>query len=153
MAVHIGKEIEKVAKNRGIGKREFGRRLGTSDTNIANIYTRQSIDTTQLIEIGKILEFDFLSLLRTPGVVSEPETPYGSLKECEKENIYLQKQYITVLQKLVHAQDKIITLEKLISDQNTEPKSKMQRTVYEEKAKTPPEKKQSYNFRKPGSLP
>jgi len=59
MAIHIGKRIKQVFEKKGMSISEFSRRLNSSRENVYDIFKRQSIDTSLLEKISKVLEYDF----------------------------------------------------------------------------------------------
>ncbi|TNE81405.1 MAG: hypothetical protein EP332_04605 [Bacteroidetes bacterium] len=58
-SIHIGSEILKVVKRRGITSSEFARRISKSREGVYSIYRRKSIDTDLLKNISMALEYDF----------------------------------------------------------------------------------------------
>lgn len=59
--IHIGHIIRDVVKEKGLSVTEFGRRINTHRRNVYDIFERQSVDTSLLIKIGKVLGHDFFS--------------------------------------------------------------------------------------------
>lgn len=62
MAVHIGQEIRKRLKERGITITHFAKRVGSTPKTIHAMFKRPSIDTMLLKKCSKELEFDFFAL-------------------------------------------------------------------------------------------
>lgn len=60
--IHIGLEIESRINQLNISKSEFGRRLGKQKQNLKRIFERSSIDTDMLLQISKILDYNFFRL-------------------------------------------------------------------------------------------
>jgi transcriptional regulator with XRE-family HTH domain len=58
----IGKIILLKLKESGMSKNEFARRINKSPQNVHNIFNRQSVDTKLLLDISKVLEFNFFAL-------------------------------------------------------------------------------------------
>jgi transcriptional regulator with XRE-family HTH domain len=59
MAIHIGKRIKQIFEKKGMSVSEFSRRLNSSRENVYDIFKRQSIDTSLLEKICKVLDYDF----------------------------------------------------------------------------------------------
>ena len=57
--VHLGKLIEKVLKERGMSKAEFGRRIDTSRQNINGMLQKPTLDCASVIKISQVLEVNF----------------------------------------------------------------------------------------------
>lgn len=60
--IHIGRAIEQKLSDLKMSKTEFGRRIGIPSQNVNRILERDTIDTGKLIQISKILNFNFFSL-------------------------------------------------------------------------------------------
>ena len=60
--VHIGEKIAQRIKQLGINKSEFARRLGILQQRVNTIVEKDSIDTSRLMQISQILEFNFFKL-------------------------------------------------------------------------------------------
>lgn len=59
MSVHIGKEIEKKTRERGMTVVGLSRELGCHRTNIYRIFDSVSVDTGILSRLSIILGYDF----------------------------------------------------------------------------------------------
>ncbi|WP_442588635.1 hypothetical protein ACSBL2_21605 [Pedobacter sp. AW31-3R] len=57
--IHLGKKLEEVAKERGVGATALSRQLNTTRENIYSIYTRESIDIPLLLLCCKVLNYNF----------------------------------------------------------------------------------------------
>jgi predicted transcriptional regulator len=60
--IHIGKEIQKVMKSRGIRVSWLAKQIGNNRNNIYNIWKQQDINTNILIRISNALNYDFFAL-------------------------------------------------------------------------------------------
>ena len=58
--IHIGKIIEAKFAEKSMTKTEFAEKINRSRTDVNDIFKRESIDTNLLIEISKVLEYDFI---------------------------------------------------------------------------------------------
>lgn len=56
---HIGKKIEQVLRDSGIGVSEFARRIGKTRNVAYNIFTREIMNTKQLMEVSRVLNHNF----------------------------------------------------------------------------------------------
>lgn len=63
MAKHIGKLILSRLAELGMNKSEFARRINKSRQNVQDIFKRESVDTDLLLQISKVLNFNFFTLL------------------------------------------------------------------------------------------
>lgn len=64
VAVHIGKEIERVLAESGMSKKAFAEKVGRNRTRIGDVFSSQSIDTHVLLKIGDVLHHDFFQYFR-----------------------------------------------------------------------------------------
>jgi phosphopentomutase len=55
MAVHIGKIIQGIVKQKGISVTDFAHQVTYSRRNVYQIFDKETIDTGLLIKIGKVL--------------------------------------------------------------------------------------------------
>ncbi len=62
MPIHIGKEIEKVSKQKRIRAAELGKMISKTRQNVNDIYGRKTIDGDLLLSISRVLNFDFFQL-------------------------------------------------------------------------------------------
>lgn len=60
--IHIGKEIQKVMKSRGIRVSWLAKQIGNNRNNIYNIWKQQDINTNILMRISNALNYDFFTL-------------------------------------------------------------------------------------------
>lgn len=61
--INIGKEIKNIVNEKMGNHAHFGRLIGISRSNLnAQVFNRSSIDTSLLIQISEILEFNFFNL-------------------------------------------------------------------------------------------
>lgn len=74
MKLHIGSEIRKVLEKNGTTPDWLAGQINTSRRNIYDILNREEINTGQLFEISKALDFNFFELYQT--VVEEPNEQY-----------------------------------------------------------------------------
>ena len=65
MAIHIGKIIQGLVKQKGMAVTEFADRINYSRRNVYQIFDKETVDTGLLIRIGKILRqnlfFNYIS--------------------------------------------------------------------------------------------
>ena len=110
MIIHIGKKLEEVAKQQGMGATELGKKLNTTRENIYNIYLRETIDTPLLLLCCKILNHDFFQYFYE----EEPLVGFRKQQELERQVIIDQlkdnlskSDYLTDVQKeLIETQRK-----------------------------------------------
>lgn len=58
--VHIGSEIARVVREKGMSITEFAGRICCHRKNVYDIFTRKSIDIDRLIRISEVLDYDFI---------------------------------------------------------------------------------------------
>lgn len=78
MGTHIGSEIARRLVELGMTKAEFGRRIDTSRQNVTLILRKESLDTSVLHKICKVLDHNFFQYVAyTPkrGEYVEPPPP------------------------------------------------------------------------------
>jgi len=95
--IHIGKIIRKKLAEKSMTVTEFADRIHKERTTVYDIFERKSIDTELLIEISKVLDYDFLH-----NVYYEEEpspTVFIAIKTNEDEikNIDLPEGFIRLL--------------------------------------------------------
>jgi hypothetical protein len=87
VATHIGQEIRKRVKERGVAITMFAQRIGCTPKTVHALFKRPSIDTMLLKRCSEELAFDFFSLyseeLRLPGNqgpsrTAEPPAKYAA---------------------------------------------------------------------------
>lgn len=89
--VNIGQKIREVFVTRGITVTEFAKRINKSRENMYSIFSRKTIDTGLLLDISKVLEFDFFKLYSNSNYVLEEE-----VHKLKEENQIL-KDYTSLL--------------------------------------------------------
>ena len=68
--IHIGEEIKKKIKERGMSYTEFARRIHCERATLYHLFKCKSIDTERLILISEILNYDFIHTLYFPDIES-----------------------------------------------------------------------------------
>ena len=63
MQIHIGNLIRNELRRQGRTNEWLAERIGTSTRSLQRLFNKPSIDTRQLMMIGKALDFDFFKLL------------------------------------------------------------------------------------------
>lgn len=58
--VHIGSEIARVVREKGMSITEFAEMICCHRKNVYDIFTRKSIDVDRLIRISEVLDYDFI---------------------------------------------------------------------------------------------
>jgi transcriptional regulator with XRE-family HTH domain len=108
----IGKKIEAKLREKGITISEFARRISTNRNNVYDIFQRESIDTSLLKKISKVLDYDFFSYLsQSPASqIQEQEINYVTELELLKEKNKNFETEIDYLKKLLSDKEKIIRL-------------------------------------------
>ena len=60
--VHIGQAIDKRREELGMSKSEFGRLIKIPQQHVNRIFERESIDTAKLVNICRVLDYNFFAL-------------------------------------------------------------------------------------------
>lgn len=85
MSVHIGSKIKNTVIKKGMTVSEFGRRINKSRENVYSIFKRKSIDTALLLNISKVLEYDFFQYYTTlTDEIKKLQSENETLKEMIK---------------------------------------------------------------------
>ena len=98
MKIHIGKQIQRKCVERKIGTTEFAKNINTTKQNVYAIFKRESIDTSLLLKISKVLRYDFFKVYNDQLNIDELASLTSEQKIIiqDKEIIYL-KQLVEVL--------------------------------------------------------
>lgn len=114
MDLHVGKTVLDKVKEKGMKKSEFARRINKSRQNVQDIFKRQSLDTHLLLDICKVLEFNFFELLSDqlhfgPGHFMEDQASYRPAKTSKSQVQNLTRQ-LKLAQKEINYLKKINSL-------------------------------------------
>ena len=94
-AIHIGREIKKAMKQRGMNATELGKIIGKHYTLVYRMFRKRHLHCSQLAEISKALGQDFFSHYCQCEKVSEShkktEALEKEMQELKKENAYLKE--------------------------------------------------------------
>lgn len=107
MDLHIGNEIKKVMKQKGIKPGWLAQKIDTSVRNMHDILSRKDVSALQLKKISVYLSYDFLKMVSNdeiPNGVSEPSVDYGMMK-FENESLREQLEFS---KKLIESKDKLL---------------------------------------------
>lgn len=124
---HIGKIILERVTELGMNKSEFARRINKSRQNVQDIFQRESIDSNLLLNISRVLNYNFFLLLgQQEGlpkdlVVQEGVPNYKTTSKGDKDlaaKIDACRKEIELLKK------EVINLQKVISSLEKEKKKK-----------------------------
>ena len=63
--VHLGQEVKKKVKERGMTVSEFARRIICSRSNVYDIFKREYIDISLLQRISKVLNYNFMQKFKS----------------------------------------------------------------------------------------
>ncbi|MFL5765777.1 MAG: hypothetical protein ACJ77K_17660 [Bacteroidia bacterium] len=93
MDIHLGQAILKKLTEKGMTKREFGRRINKANTTVHHIFTRKSIDTDLLWDISKVLEYNFFQAFAKSSQLGhlEKDESKEKIDKLMKENQLLKK--------------------------------------------------------------
>ena len=99
--LHIGRLIKTVFERSGMTVSEFARRLNCERTNIYTIFKRRTIDVELLINISKILRYNFFEdiLKETDLNVKTTHDINIKLQDCPDEKITILKEFLEKMKK------------------------------------------------------
>lgn len=86
MKIHLGQTIKQIVKSKGFTTSEFSKMIGTSRSNVHNIFEREVLDTDLLAKISKALDFNFFSLFENPSNVTATIVVHLDSHELESGN-------------------------------------------------------------------
>jgi transcriptional regulator with XRE-family HTH domain len=117
--MHIGKQIKKILKDKGMGVSELARRISTNRNNVYDIFLRENIDTALLKKISVALQHDFFRyFIHDKNVL--PDIMTGSDKPImtgESDTHYItSKEFITLQHKIEQLQKENQLLKKWLKD-------------------------------------
>ncbi len=104
--MHIGKEIQKVVKEKGVKVGWLASQIATSRRNMQDIFKREDISVMTLAKISKVLDHNFLYDIESEvslTTVHEPLPAYGG-KETE-----LLKEQLELTRRLIESKDKLLS--------------------------------------------
>lgn len=102
--MHIGKEIQKVVKEKGVKVGWLAAQINTSRRNMQDIFNREDISVLTLARISKVLDHNFLYDIESEVSLTtahEPYVAYNKEAELLKEQLELSKQLIESKDKLL----------------------------------------------------
>lgn len=114
--VGIGREIEKVVREKRMPVKELAKKISTNRNNVYNIFKRDTIDTGLLEKIGKVLDYNFFGyyfseeeIIRK---VSDNNIAYTRLKDLPLllKKIEQLESEVLMLKERLHDKDMIIAL-------------------------------------------
>lgn len=85
MKVHIGTEISRIQKIRGLSNEEFAEAIHTTYRNVSKIKSKEEISVSLLWQVSEALNYDFFKLYNP--VVIEPKEEFapGAKKPAKEE--------------------------------------------------------------------
>ena len=104
MRVHIGKEIERVLKEREISVTSFAKKINTSRENVYSIFKRPSIDTSQLYIISEVLNYNFYLLVTPPQFLEETKAIIADLST----QLGVKEQEVNYLKEINSLNNKVV---------------------------------------------
>lgn len=115
----IGKQIEKVVREKRWSITEFAREINTNRNNVYHIFGRRNIETELLQRISNVLDFDFFQFYISDEtktrIVSEQSSLYttnAEIKRLMKKISVLEKEIKTLMDRLLDKEEIIALLKK-----------------------------------------
>ena len=99
--LHIGQLIKTVFERSGMTVSEFARRLNCERTNVYTIFKRRSIDVELLVNISKILKYNFFEdVLKETNLNTKTTHDINiRLQDCSEEKIMILKEFLEKINK------------------------------------------------------
>ena len=101
--LHIGQLIKTVFKRSGMTVSDFARQLNCERTNVYTIFKRRTIDVELLVNISKILEYNFFEDVLKETDLDQKPTYYLNinirLQDCPEEKMALLKEFLEKINK------------------------------------------------------
>lgn len=111
-SIHIGKMIRQRMKECGVGVERAAKFLKIREEEVVKIYDRKSIDSSQLLNWSKLLEYDFFRIYSQHLILYAPQDKNKPKRKktdtvlpCFKKNIYTHE-VIMFLVELVESERK-----------------------------------------------
>ncbi len=116
MTYHIGSEIHKILKKKGMTVSEFARRINSSRENAYSIFKRKSVDTELLQTISRVLQHDFFGKIIDGSsksnyytIASEPDSTYVKV---DHELNFLRQEVLFLRRDMQEIRDRLLVVEK-----------------------------------------
>lgn len=100
--MHIGKELHRFVKEKGVKVGWLASQINTSRRNMQDMFKREDLSTLTLIQLSKILKHDFLNDVRKESsLASVAESVFDYRKENE-----LLRQQLELTEQLLESKQK-----------------------------------------------
>ena len=99
--LHIGQLIKTVFERSGMTVSDFARQLNCERTNVYTIFKRRTIDVELLVNISKILEYNFFEdVLKETNLNTKTTHDINiRLQDCSEDKIILLKEFLEKMKK------------------------------------------------------
>ena len=99
--LHIGQLIKTVFERSGISVAEFARQLNCERTNVYTIFKRRTIDVELLVNISKVLEYNFFEdVLKETNLNTKTTHDINiKLQDCSEEKMMILKEFLEKINK------------------------------------------------------
>ena len=94
--LHIGQLIKTVFERSGMSVSEFARQLNCERTNVYTIFKRRTIDVELLVNISKVLEYNFFEdVLKETNLNTKTTHDINiKLQDCSEDKIMILKEFL-----------------------------------------------------------
>ena len=94
--LHIGQLINTVFERSGMSVSEFARQLNCERTNVYTIFKRRTIDVELLVNISKVLEYNFFEdVLKETNLNTKTTHDINiKLQDCSEDKIMILKEFL-----------------------------------------------------------
>lgn len=99
--LHIGRLVKTVFERSGMTVSDFARQLNCERTNVYTIFKRRTIDVELLVNISKILEYNFFEdVLKETNLNTKTTHDINiRLQDCPEEKMALLKEFLEKINK------------------------------------------------------
>ena len=94
--LHIGQLIKTVFERSGMSVSEFARQLNCERTNVYTIFKRRTIDVELLVNISKVLEYNFFEdVLKETNLNTKTTHDINiKLQDCSEDKMMILKEFL-----------------------------------------------------------
>ena len=94
--LHIGQLIKTVFERSGMTVSDFARQLNCERTNVYTIFKRRTIDVELLVNISKVLEYNFFEdVLKETNLNTKTTHDINiKLQDCSEEKMMILKEFL-----------------------------------------------------------
>lgn len=117
---HRGEILEKAVRNSGISITKLAKLIKISRRHLYNIFNKHDVNIETVIQIGKIIHYDFSKELKEISQLQKNEEDVDSISMFNETNLYnTDMQNHTLINKIIKLETEIKTLKARLQDKDT----------------------------------